>query len=52
MHAVLVLFRPLPNVGIQNLGMSGMYNLAKATEALKIHCQSPSRGLGNQQWSH
>ena len=30
MHAVLVLFRPLPNVDIQNFGMWGMYNLAKA----------------------
>ena len=30
MHAVLVLFRPLLNVDIQNFGMWGMYNLAKA----------------------
>ena len=30
MHAFLVLFRPLPNVDIQNFGMWGMYNLAKA----------------------
>ena len=30
MHAVLVLFRPLPNVGIQNFGMWGMYTLVKA----------------------
>ena len=30
MQAVLVLFRPLTNVDIQNFGMWGMYNLAKA----------------------
>ena len=30
MHAVLLLFRPLPNVGIPNFGMWGMYDLAKA----------------------
>ena len=36
MHAVLLLFRPLPNVGIQNLGMWGMYNLAKAYRSIKI----------------
>ena len=30
MHAVLVLFRPLPTVDIQNFGMWGMYSLAKA----------------------
>ena len=30
MHAVLVLFRPLPNVGIQNFGIWGMYTLVKA----------------------
>ena len=30
MHAVLVLFRLLPNVDIQKFGMWGMYNLAKA----------------------
>ena len=35
MHAVLVLFRPLPNVGIQNLGMWGMYNLAKGYRSIK-----------------
>ena len=29
MHAVLVLFRPLPNVDIQKFGMWGMYNLTK-----------------------
>ena len=45
MHAVLVLFRPLPSVGIRNFGMWGMHDLAKAyRRALKIHCQSPSRG--------
>ena len=30
MHVVLLLFRPLPNVGMQNFGMWGMYDLAKA----------------------
>ena len=35
MHAVLQLFRPLPNVGIQNFGMWGMYNLAKAYRSIK-----------------
>ena len=35
MHAVLVLFRPLPNVGIQNFGMWGMHNLAKAYRSIK-----------------
>ena len=35
MHAVLVLFRPLPNVGIQNFGMWGMYNLARAYRSIK-----------------
>ena len=35
MHAVLVMFRPLPNVGIQNLGMWGMYNLAKGYRSIK-----------------
>ena len=35
MHAVLLLFRPLPNVGIQNFGMWGMYNLAKAYRSIK-----------------
>ena len=29
MHAVLVLFQPLPNVDMQNFGMWSMYNLAK-----------------------
>ena len=32
---VLVLFRPLPNVGIQNLGMWGMYDLANAYRSIK-----------------
>ena len=32
MHAVLLLFRPLPNVGIQNFGM---YNLAKAYRGIQ-----------------
>ena len=31
----LVLFRPLPNVGTQNFGMWGMYNLAKACRSIK-----------------
>ena len=35
MHAVLVLFRPLPNVGIQNFDMWGMYNLAKAYRSIE-----------------
>ena len=35
MHAVLVLFRPLPNVGIQNFGMWGMYILAKAYRSIE-----------------
>ena len=35
MHAVLVLFRPSPNVGIQNFGMWGMYTLAKAYRSIK-----------------
>ena len=34
MHAVLVLFRPLPNVGIQNFVMWGMYNLAKTYRSI------------------
>ena len=32
---VLVLFRPLPNVGIQIFGMWGMFNLAKAYRSIK-----------------
>ena len=35
MHAVLVLFRPLPNVGIQNFGMWGMYPLVKAYRSIQ-----------------
>ena len=35
MQAVLLLFRPLPNVGIQNFGMWSMYNLAKAYRSIK-----------------
>ena len=35
MHAVLVSFWLLPNVGIQNFGMWGMYNLAKAYRSIK-----------------
>ena len=35
MHAVLLLFRPLPNVGIQNFGMWGMHNLAKAYRGIQ-----------------
>ena len=35
MQAVLVLFRPLPNVGIQNFGMWGMYNLMKGYRSIQ-----------------
>ena len=35
MHAILVLFWPLPNVDTQNFGMWGMYNLAKAYRSIK-----------------
>ena len=35
MHAVLVLFRPLPNADIQNFGMWGIYHLAKAYRSIK-----------------
>ena len=38
MHAVLVLFRPPPNVGIQNFGRWGMYTLVKAYRSI----QNPS----------
>ena len=48
MHAVLLLFRPLTNIGIQNLGMWVIYNLAKAYS--RIQNSLPSRGLGSQQW--
>ena len=34
MHAVLVLFTELPNVGIQNLDMWSMYNLTKAYSSI------------------
>ena len=35
MHAVLVLFRPLPNVGIQNFSKWGMYDLSKAYRSMQ-----------------
>ena len=35
MHPVLVLFRPLPNVGIQNFSMWGMYDLSKAYRSMQ-----------------
>ena len=35
MHAILLLFWPLSNVGIQNFDMWGMYNLAKAYRCIK-----------------
>ena len=35
MHAVLLLFRPLPIVGIKNFGVWGMYNLAKAYRSIQ-----------------
>ena len=35
MHTVLVLYQPLPNVGIQHFGMWGMYNLAKAYRSMQ-----------------
>ena len=35
MHAVLLLFRLLRNVGTQNFGMWGMYNLVKAYRSIK-----------------
>ena len=35
MHAVLVLFRPLPNIGIQNFGMWCTYTLVKAYRSIK-----------------
>ena len=34
MHAVLLLFRPLPNIAIRNIGIWGMYNLAKAYRSI------------------
>ena len=35
MHVVLVLFRPLPNVGIQNFGMWAIYTLVKAYRSIQ-----------------
>ena len=35
MHAVLLLFRPLPNVGIQDFRMWGMYDLSKASRSME-----------------
>ena len=35
MHAVLLLFRPSPNVGIQNFSMWGMYDLSKAYRSMQ-----------------
>ena len=35
MHADLVLFRPLPNVGLQKFGMWGSYNLAIAYRSIE-----------------
>ena len=35
MRAVLLLFRPLPNVGIQNLSMWGMYDQSKAYRSMQ-----------------
>ena len=35
MHAVLMLLRPLPSVGIKNSSMWGIYNLAKAYRSIK-----------------
>ena len=35
MHAVLLLFRPLPNVGIQNFSMWGMHDLSKAYRSMQ-----------------
>ena len=35
MHAVLLLFRPLPNVGIQKFSMWGMYDLSKAYRSMQ-----------------
>ena len=41
MHAVLVLFRPLPNVGIQNFSMWGMYDLSKAYRSMQKSIANP-----------
>ena len=35
MHVVLLLFKSLPNVGIEHCGMWGMYDLAKAWRSIK-----------------
>ena len=35
MHADLLLFRSLPNVGIKHFGMWGMYDLANAYRSIK-----------------
>ena len=35
MHAVLVLFRPLTNVGIQNFSMWGIYDKSKAYRSMQ-----------------
>ena len=35
MHAVLLFFRPLQNVGIHNFGMRGMYDLSKAYRSMQ-----------------
>ena len=43
MHAGLLVFRPLPIVGIQNVGMWGMHNLAKAYRSIqKSIAESPT----------
>ena len=35
MHTVLLWFRPLPNIGIQNVDMWGMYDLVKAYRSIQ-----------------
>ena len=35
MHAILLLFQPLQNVGIQNFGMWDMYDLSKAYRSMQ-----------------
>ena len=54
MHAVLVLFRPLPNVGIQNFSMWGMYNLAKAYRNINKsrfgRCSTPWPSVQERHW--
>ena len=49
--SALMLFRPLPGVGMQNFGMFGIYNLAKAYRNVQIYCQSSQR-LESRQCSH